>query len=176
MRRLEKALTGFALVVPGLLTLSVSTPVTAQGDPPQPGSLAEYNGRIIDLAVWWEGAQACRIAEPINQCYDTEAELDAAPAPDHGSATTLTDCGSPVRLYDGTGHGVPVVEIWPRWTALSLSTYGFVNKTSSYLIGACAAAFYDGSGNVYPGSTGAGVSRSSMSSGWNNRVASVYLS
>lgn len=176
MRKTVKLLAIVALVGPGALALAQSGPVTAQGDQSPPSSLAEYNGRIIDLAVSWEGAQACRIAEPIAVCFDTEAELDQLPPPEGSSHSLLTDCGSATRLYDGASYGVPVVEIWPRWTVLSLSTYGFSGRTSSYRIGACSAVFYDSSGNVYPGSTGAGASSASMASGWNNRVAQVYLS
>jgi hypothetical protein len=53
------------------------------------------------------------------------------------------------------------------------------NVTSSYVVGACAATFYDGAGGgapVYPGGTGAFASSSVMTSGWDNRVSSVYIS
>ena len=62
---------------------------------------------------------------------------------------------------------------------LNLSTYGFDNDTSSYRVGACASTFWagaSGSGSVYPGPTGANASASSMLSGWNNVVSSVYIS
>lgn len=175
MRRVRTLTAAVMLTTISLAASAITEPARAERDGHQPGSLAEYNGRIIDLAVSWEGAQACRIAEPINVCFDTEAELDAFPLPGDGEFAPLADCSTSVRLYDGTNYATPVVEITVRWTTVSLSTYGFAAKTSSYKIGACSAAFYDAS-NTYPGTTTSGTWSSSMVSGWNNRITRVYLS
>jgi hypothetical protein len=81
-------------------------------------------------------------------------------------------------LYRSTSYGGAVLQLTTRYTYINLSGYGFDNDTSSYRVGACAAYFYDGTnggGSVYPGSTGAGVSASSMVSGWDNRISSVYI-
>lgn len=176
MRKPRAWIAALALALPGLLAWAAAEPVGAQHEELRPSSLAEYNGRTIDLAVSWEGAQACRIAEPINQCFDTEAELDELPPPAGRDIAPLTNCGSSVRLYDFTSYGTPVLELWQRWTTHSLSIYGFANRTSSYRIGACSATFYDSSSNIYPGATTANSSSPSMASGWDNRVTRVYIS
>jgi hypothetical protein len=65
-----------------------------------------------------------------------------------------------------------------RGAYINLSTYGFDNDTSSYKVGACASYFYDGAGGgtpLYPGTTTANSSATSMLTGWDNRVSSVYI-
>jgi hypothetical protein len=71
-----------------------------------------------------------------------------------------------------------VLYLSTRYLAINLSTYGFDNDTSSYRVGACAAAFYAGanlSGAQFPGSTGAYASAPTMLTGWDNVVSSVII-
>jgi hypothetical protein len=92
--------------------------------------------------------------------------------------TPLAACSSSLRLYRSTSYGGAVLQLTTRNTYINLSGYGFDNDTSSYKVGACSAGFYDGSGGgapTYPGSTGANASATSMVSGWDNRVSSVYI-
>jgi len=59
-----------------------------------------------------------------------------------------------------------------------LSAYGIDNAVSSYKVGACSATFFDGAGgggSIYPGYTGAGAQYSSMVSGWDNRLGSIWI-
>lgn len=157
------------------VTLGLSANAHGTSDP-QPaearGSLALYNGRTIDLAVSWQGAQACAITESGNVCYDTVAELDRAA--NSLDAAAMATCSTPLRLYANTGYGTPVLQLSTRYTQYNLSNYNFHNRTSSYKVGACATAFYDGS-TIYPGATGPWAQASSMASGWNNRIKTVHM-
>ncbi|HTJ34886.1 MAG TPA: hypothetical protein VL738_16795 [Dactylosporangium sp.] len=138
---------------------------------------ATYHGRVIDLAVSWEGAQACSITDLGNTCYDSEREMNANLLGDVlglVSAVALSSCSSSLRLYDNTGFVGPMVSISTRGTFIALSSFGFSAKTSSYIVGACGAALYDG-GTLYPGNTSAGAAAASMLSGWNNRVTTAFL-
>lgn len=164
------------LVVGVLALLSVAPGVRASDD--NPSSLASYHGRTIDLSKSWEGATACWIADDGNSCYDSRAEMWA----DHGQPLgrglggpiLFANCSSAVELFDGTAFGGSSIALATRGSWLALSTWGFSGITSSYSIGACAATLADAS-TSYPGSTGAGASASTMTSGWNNRVTRVYI-
>lgn len=87
------------------------------------------------------------------------------------------NCSTSLRLYDGTGQTGAVISLSTRGTSVSLSAYGFDNRTSSYRVGACSSTFYSGvSTGVYGGNTAANASASSMLSGWDNVVSSVFIS
>ena len=84
--------------------------------------------------------------------------------------------GTPLYVCRASYSG-GVLQLTTRYTLINLASHGFNNDTSSYRVGPCAATFYDtttGSG-VYPGSTAANVSKATMSSGWDNRIGSVYI-
>lgn len=154
---------------------------TARADaPPAEGSLAVFEGRLIDLSISWEQAHACYIGDSGNNCFRTEAELEGFLA-DQGSLATqgqagpLASCGTALSLWDGTNKTGDVLSLSQRLIVLSLANYGFAERTSSYRIGSCSAVFRDASSSVYPGNTSAGASANSMVSGWNNRVTSVYI-
>lgn len=151
----------------------------AAGDTAPPDVIASFEGRKINLAEDWEDAQACVLAPDGARCYRTEAEMDDAegPMPQPGGVVALAECSSKLRLYDGTSYGGTVLELQTRSVYHNLASSGFDNRTSSYKIGACSARFYDTTtgGTQYPGNTNANVWASSMSSGWNNRVGSVYI-
>jgi len=95
-----------------------------------------------------------------------------------GVSLTSASCATPgVRLYRSVSYGGGVLQLLTRGTYINLGAYGFDNDTSSFRIGACSAGFYDTTtgGTSYPGSTSAGISAAAMSSGWDNRVGSVYI-
>ena len=160
-------------------------------DGPHPtGQIALFEGALIDLAQGWGDARACAIWNDRNiaECFRTEAELEARLAAlgnpaqrvvDGLTTTTGSACTSPTRLYDGAGYGGRVLYLWDRHTWIDLRDLGFANRASSYEIGACSAYFADypgGGGDWYPTSLTSAYRRSSsMRSGWNNRVSSVYL-
>ena len=152
-------------------------------------SVATFEGGQIDLAEDWGEARACAVTETGTRCFRTEAQMDrflrgisSADAPAGGKSgwrrAASTNCGSVLRLYDGTWYGGTVLSVAIRWTILNLANYGFDNRTSSYRVGACAAEFYSGSwggGSVYSGATWAGASAGTMNSGWDNQVSSIYI-
>ncbi len=140
--------------------------------------IASFEGSWIRLAEGWGDARACTSDDAGTRCYRSEAEMDAAEvALNPATVTPMADCSSSVRLYQNTNYGGSVLELKQRGVTISLSPYGFNNVTSSYKIGACSARFYDttSGGGLYPGSTSANVWASSMATGWNDRVGSVYI-
>jgi hypothetical protein len=150
---------------------------------PASGSLATYNGRIIDLSDGWGTATACRVeAKGNTTCFDTEQEMDTFISSNQidttASISTLrATCASDVRLYDAISYGVLVLSLGTRGSLISLAAYGFDNATTSYKIGACSSTFWDGvgAGSVYPGNTSAWAQSPNMVTGWNNRISSVYI-
>ena len=88
----------------------------------------------------------------------------------------LAVCSTSLRLYDGTSFGGQVVSFTTTGSLVTLSSYGFDNKTSSYKVGACAATLYNGiQTSPYPGNTGAGAQATSMLAGWDNTISSVLM-
>lgn len=144
------------------------------------GIPATFEGTTIDLQEGWGAARACTSDGTSTTCYRSEAAMDRATAEAARSIeiTPFAACSSSLRLYRSTSYGGSVLQLTTRGTVINLSGYGFDNDTSSYRVGACSAGFYDGSGGgapTYPGSTGANASATSMVSGWDNRVSSVYI-
>ncbi len=144
------------------------------------GVLATFEGQVIDLSVSWGKARACTSDGITTQCFRTEAEMDrvAGASTPTGSIGTMAACSSYLRLYRSTSYGGAVLQLATQYTFINLSLYGFDNDTSSYRVGACPAYFYDGANGgtpLYPGATGANSSASTMLTGWDNRVSSVYI-
>ena len=92
--------------------------------------------------------------------------------------TILLSCSTSLRLYKNTSFGGTVLALSQRGIGIPLASYGFDNVTSSYKIGACSSTFFDGAigSTTYPGNTSAGAQATSMLSGWDNRVSTVYIS
>ena len=144
------------------------------------GVLAWFDGQWIDLSEGWGGAEACSTDGVTATCYRSEAEMDRAARASMASMAIvpLASCASSLRLYRSTSYGGAVLQLTTRGVYLNLSAYGFDNDTSSYKVGACASYFYDGANGgspLYPGGTGANASATSMLTGWDNRVSSVYI-
>jgi hypothetical protein len=150
------------------------------------GTRAWYGDHWIDLARDWETATACSVGDDGAFCFATEAELDAylasttsAAAVAAGPVTLALSCSSTLRLYDGTSYTGSLLSLSTRGTFITLSLYGFDNRTSSYKVGACDSYFYSGAsggGSLYPiGNTQAFDQFTSMLVGWNNTVSSVYI-
>lgn len=93
------------------------------------------------------------------------------------ATSALVACTPSVRLYSGANHSGSLLNVTAQYTFVNLSSHGFDNITSSYRIGGCNAGLYGGANGAspYPGNTSAGVSASSMLSGWDNAVSSVYI-
>lgn len=147
------------------------------------GVQAVFEGRTIDLSEGWGQARACATANSETRCFRTESAMDRWLAEDPAASqqaaeSTMAACSTSLRLYDGTSYSGQVLYLSTRSLWINLSGYGFDNLTSSYRVGACGAYFAEnasGGGSWYPGSTVAGAQASSMASGWNNRVSSIYL-
>ena len=140
--------------------------------------MASFEGRQIRLDDGWGEAHACTYDSVDARCYRSEAEMDAAEHPDRGDTVGRADCALPrLKLYRGSGHSGDVLELTSRGVYHDLGPLGFNNDTESYKIGPCTARFYDTWPNsgLYPGTTSAGTWSTSMSSGWANRVSSVYI-
>lgn len=136
---------------------------------------AAFEGRPIRLADGWGEATACTSDGLSARCYRTEAEMDDAENLPQG---LLAACSTSLRLYRSTSFGGGVLQLTSQYAYINLSAYGFDNDTSSYRVGACSSYFYDASSGgspLYPGSTSGGASASTMVSGWDNRVSSVYI-
>lgn len=156
---------------------AASGTLTAVDVAASPSVIGIFRGKEFRLADGWGDAHACSSDGVTARCYASEAEMDAAEGPLVQRAP-LADCALPaVRLYPSTGFGGDVLQITTRYTLINLAGHGFNNVTSSYRIGACDAYFYDTTtgGTGYPGSTTAWSSASSMWSGWDNAVGSVYI-
>ena len=155
-------------------------------------SVANYEGRVIDLAKDWEGAQACWVDEAgTATCFRSEAQMDRAlvaagkdlsqtnpsRAAEEREGARAAACSSSLRLYRNNYYGGGVLYLTQRYSWINMSWYGFDNVVSSYRVGGCSAKFRSGSyggGNTYWGATWAWASRSSMS-GWNNVLSSVKI-
>lgn len=181
----------------GVLTLSAghvhavdSTTATPETESPEPWA-ADFEGVEIDLRDGWDGAKACFTDGLTTECWDSEPEMllsmaaDGIPiagtAPQVEGASSFrrqVACTNFLRLYTGSNYSGAVLAISSRFTFLNLSGYGFNNSTSSYRVGACPAAFYDGNsggGAIYPGATHEYAWGPSMLSGWDNRISSIYM-
>lgn len=159
------------------------------------GVVALFEGQPIDLSKGWGAAKACVVweAQGVVECFRSEQEMDRrtvrllsdfdqtvrSESTADDVLLLVVECSSSLRLYDGVGYVTPVLYILDRYQWINLSSYGFDNRTSSYRVGACPAYFADytnGGGSWYPtSSTEAWDVSSSMLSGWNNRVSSVYI-
>ncbi|MFL6042074.1 MAG: hypothetical protein ACJ740_11810 [Gaiellales bacterium] len=167
-----------------LIALPATTAAAAEDDSaPSSGVIAEFEGSTINLAEGWGDANACSVTADGTTCYRTEAEMDAAVAATASTAARLSHeigplgvCSTSLRLYDGTSFDGQVVSFTTTGSLITLSSYGFDNKTSSYKVGACAATLYSGiQTSPYPGNTGAGAQATSMLSGWDNTISSVLM-
>ena len=146
-------------------------------DEPETGVLAYFEGDVIDLSEGWGEATACTSDGATTLCFRTEAEMDEETGEFPG-AEGLLACTSSLRLYRSTSYGGGVLQLTSQFTYINLSLYSFDNDTSSYKVGACDSYFYDGANGgtpLYPGTTTASSSATSMASGWDNRVSSVYI-
>jgi len=161
---------GWVWLVMAALT-TVSIPATASESP---SSIAGPLGKQEACLVWE--------SEGLFECFGSEEEVDGRiedlVREDSGNLEMLAQCSTGLRLYDGTGYSGSVLVILDRSLWINLSSYGFDNRTSSYKVGACSSYFAEnssGGGSWYPTSaTEAWDQDSSMQTGWNNRVSSVY--
>lgn len=171
-----------------LLPVGLPSEAASSGLPEdrEPG-VATFEGRLIDLREGWGEARACADwgRNQMVECFRSEEAL-LQRAGELGLAgetstmvTSSSTCPSALRLYDGLSYTGSTLYLYQRTSWINLSGYGWSNRTSSYKVGACSSYFADysnGGGSWYPTSlTEAWDSYSSMVSGWNNRVSSIYI-
>lgn len=159
-----------------LAVLAVSLPV---GSFEQAETPAYFEGRTIDLAADWEDAKACYVETESAWCFRDEATMDSW-LDERDDDQGLLACSPNLRLYDQVSFGTPLLTVATTGTWVNLANYSFNNKTSSYRVGSCSSLFADGASGgspLYPASlTTAYAQSSTMTSGWNNRVSSVFQS
>ena len=184
-----------ALVVPLAGVSGQAGAVPAQGGGPHPPAanverrpaIAIFEGRAIDLARGWDEARACLVWRQggVLECFRTAEELDARGAQLRPSQDTTTSvaassysCSSPLRLYYYTWYGGRQVSFWDRGWWQNLADYGFGDRTSSYVVGACYAHLAehpDGGGWWYPGPTYPYAGEPVMYSDWQNTISSIFV-
>ncbi len=176
--RLLAATVAAVAAVVGVVPVAHATAADVSNGRSPDAVIASFDGGWIDLTKGWGEATACSSDGVSTACFRTEADMDHALNARSSGPVPLASCSSSLRLYRSTGFAGGVLSLTTRNTYINLSAYGFDNDTSSFRVGACAAYFYDGANGgapLYPGATGAGASASSMASGWDNRISSVYI-
>jgi hypothetical protein len=121
-------------------------------------------------------------AAGVVECFRDRADLGAREsqlqAQTVSPATATASCSSPLRLYSDGAYGGRELDFYDRGYWQDLGTWGFDNQLSSYRVGGCGVYLAEGTyggGSWYPGNTSASHSESSMLSGWNDRVSSIYI-
>ena len=102
----------------------------------------------------------------------------AGGSPAGGSARPAATCSTGLTLYNGTNLTGSNVTISTRGAWVNLSSVGFDNKTSSYLVGACAVELASGTGGggaLYTRCLSAWCEEDTLLAGWDNTFSSVYL-
>jgi len=189
------------VVVAGLFVVALAPGAGAakgEGSRGKPSvEMASYNGAVVSMDVVWDSAQACLVWPEMlesPECFDSEEEMDRRVESLEQQSGSLvqsdglnggvvmysaSSCSSYLRLYDGTSYTGSALYLRTRAQWFNLSSLGFDQRTSSFKIGACSAYFADysnGGGSWYPTSaTQAYDVATSMISGWNNDVSSVYI-
>ena len=164
----------YLYAVAGLIAFSgaINIPAAAADTPAPANDVTAHS---------WNGGQACWVTTDAGtSCYPTEAAMDVAIAATVAELpvdqeSIQSTCSTVLKLYDGTGYNPAVLALGTRGTWINLGSYGFAARTSSYIVGSCNAAFKDANSTVYPGYTGAGAAAPNMTSGWDNRITSVYI-
>jgi len=175
--------------VAGVLLVPAATTTAAHGAPSDAASdapvIATYNGRSIDLASGWQGAQACVVLGTGNvRCYDTEAEmrdsLTASAMQAHALSATAPSvtCSSPtalVTLYASTNFSGASLSFVSTngWT--NLAPYGFDNQMESWVNQtSCNSLVADGTGGSGAQLTlAARSSAATVGSTWKDRASSI---
>lgn len=171
-----RVLTTTFVLVASALGAASTTHATDAPQTSKTGVIATFEGTTFDMARGWGDASACHVTDTGAACYRTESAMERAIG-EIPPAERAANCSTSLRLYDGTSYTGAVISLSTRQSVLSLSTFGFDNRTSSYRVGACSASLYNGIGtSKYGGNTLANASATSMASGWNDVISSVVIS
>ena len=171
-------------VIWGALALLGGVVANAPAQPRTLGSgdsIAWFQGHQIDLSQGWGEARACFVDEAAAdiECFRDQAALDSRERElAANSANPDISCSSPLKLFADTSYGGRELDFYDRGFWQNLSDWSFDDQTSSYKVGACSVDLADGANGgspFYPGDTSAGHNEPSMSSGWDNRISSIYI-
>lgn len=185
------------LAVLAFALVASTTAAASAGNAPDPtgtvGNTAVFDGEVIDISEDWGDATACLVwPDQLDapECFATEAELAKRAASIEADAVTQhleesatvargANCSGYLKLYDGTSYTGSALWLRGRVQWFNLASFNFDQKTSSFKVGPCSAYFADlasGGGSWYPTSnTQAYDVASTMLSGWNNDVSSLYI-
>lgn len=145
---------------------------------------ATYEGRVIDLAKSWEGAEACVVlAEDDARCFTTEAEMHAALEADGialapsqlGGGAEASSCSGFVTLYDNVNFGGASLSFGSTGWWLNLPDYGFNDRMESWRNNRNCAAFV--AEHINAGGSQLALAANSqdnaVASSWKNRASSI---
>jgi hypothetical protein len=182
----------FMLAVPAPAGAGQRSPApTDEGGSSRPApAIAMFEGKKIDLAAGWGEATSCLIWRQggVMECFRSEALLDAREAQlrsreaaTEGSTADSSGersvwCSSSLRLYEHNWYGGRKLSFWDRGYWQNLADYGFNDRTSSYIVGACYAHLAEhpnGGGWWYPGPTYPWAGEPVM--GWQDVISSIYI-
>jgi hypothetical protein len=181
MRKITTAAVAGALVVPAAGHAVGAAPA------PVASVTATYDGRQINLADGWQGAQACAVLTAADvRCYDSPADMKdalgtSAKQSPVGLDSLATACGGSglfVTLYRDTGlsgQSLSFATTSNAWT--NLAAYGFDNDMESWSNTTnCAATVADGTGGGGDQlSLAAHSSSSTVGTTWKNRASSIKV-
>lgn len=153
----------------------------------EPGAIALFEGKMLDLSRDWGEAKSCLIWKQagISECFRTDEEMEARDAeatrqhPEvQEQATAAARCSGALHLYEHVNRQGRHLMFRDRGYWQNLGGWGFNDKLSSFATGPCGvhlAYHVNGGGGWYPGNTGANVVSHQMISGWNDEVSSIYI-
>ena len=171
--------------VAGMLLVPAATSTAGYAAASVPSATATYDGRTINMADGWQGAQACVVLGDTSvQCYDTEAAMrdalaaSAMQAHVYSATSPSVTCSNPstlVTLYASTnftGTSLSFVST-AGWT--NLAPYGFDNKLESWVNQTpCNATVADGTlGTGAQLTLAARSSAATVGTSWKDRASSI---
>lgn len=151
-------------------------------------SPAVFDGRIIDLADDWEGAQSCVVWNDggLVQCFRTSAEAEALESSIAAVSTAFDITAKPrpaaacnwqcLLLYEHNNFKGRDLRFCDRDVWQNLTKYGFNDQLSSFKPGYHSVKLAEntnGGGAKYE--MGNCTLISQMKSGWNDRVSSLRI-
>jgi len=150
------------------------------------GVTATYDGRKIDLADGWQGAQACAVLSASDvRCYDSQADMQDAlgasarqnPAVQLSPLAGCVPSGTFVTLYSDINFGGTSLSFQGTGSWTNLAPYGFDNAMESWTNTTnCNASVADGTGGSGAQlALGAHSSSSNVGTTWKNRASSILV-
>ena len=143
---------------------------------------ATLSGAPIDLSAGWGAAKGCVVWGQSGgvECFTSIAALKAAESHHQAAAGVPPPgtCSSYLDLFSGASFSGSELDVYDDAVWLNLSTFGFADRTVSFINGACQSYLAKGvSGGVpWYSNSGPWVEISNMGLYWNDTIQSVYVS